>query len=50
MSYNGIFIKNIKEFQDLQDLAITKGLKTVEEFNKFIIQHFSNKANKCQIV
>jgi len=43
MSYGKFKFKDKREFQHLQDLAISKGIETMSEFNKFIEEYFNTK-------
>lgn len=46
MKFGKFMFISFKEFQDIQNLAIAKGLRTGEEFEKFLKQNYSHKIVK----
>ena len=43
MRFGKFRFNSFKEFQDIQNLAIAKGLRTGEEFEKFLQANYSHK-------
>jgi hypothetical protein len=41
--FNGIEFESFKEFQSVQQLALANGLKSSEEFNKFLNENYNRK-------
>ncbi len=41
MKFGKFLFKSFKQFQEIQNLAIEKGLGTVGEFNKFLNENYS---------
>lgn len=43
MIYNGIKFNNIKELLSLMTLASEQGIKTLKDFNIFVVNNYSKK-------
>ena len=41
MKFGKFIFKSFKQFQHIQNLAIDKGVETMEEFNKFLNSNYS---------
>ncbi len=45
MSYNKFLFKSFIDFKTVQDLASDNGIKTAEEFNRFLEENYKHLKN-----
>lgn len=46
MKFGKFMFKDFKEFQHIQNLAVTNGVKTQQELEKFLLDNYSDKLIK----